>query len=345
MRKTKYFLGVFLVSLALALLPGRAMAIQEYGDVNRSGGVNIDDVTRLIDDLLAGQTTILDDVNGDLEVNIVDVTVLIDYLLSRKWIFNLYYPPVPDSAMVVTVNGASFAMMPVKGGIYYPYQYGGGSPLGFYVTLSDFYLGMTEVTFELWEAVMGSRPVTSMTYKAKPNQAIEFVSFRDCKAFIARLNELTGMEFRLPTYDQWTYAALGGQWTHGYNYAGSDDIDEVAWYDGNRPDIFERYRQQWSWASYSMPVGMKKPNELGIYDMSGNVFEMIEWSEIGDGENYVELDPESTRNIWRLGGNVIEDVSYCIIHCPSTTNWLLNQDDIRKANGLRLCLQASSLNL
>ena len=125
------------------------------------------------------------------------------------------------------------------------------------VTLSSFYISKYEVTQELWQAVMGSNP---SLFKGDLQRPVECVSWNDCQTFIRKLNELTGEQFRLPTEAEWEYAARGGQKSRGYLYSGSNDIADVAWYDDNSGDG-------------THPVGRKQPNELGLYDMSGNVYE------------------------------------------------------------------------
>ena len=124
------------------------------------------------------------------------------------------------------------------------------------VTLSSFSIGKYEVTQEEWEAVMGSNPSESKGSKLP----IENVSWNDCQEFIHKLNLLTGKKFRLPTEAEWEYAARGGKYSHDYMYAGSNDIGNVAWYSGNSGNKMHE-------------VGQKQPNELGLYDMSGNVWE------------------------------------------------------------------------
>ena len=124
------------------------------------------------------------------------------------------------------------------------------------VTLSDFYIGKYEVTQAQWRAVMGSNP---SSFKGD-NLPVENVSWNDIQKFIQKLNAQTGKEFRLPTEAEWEYAARGGSKSRGYKYSGSNNIGDVAWYSGNS-------------GSKTHPVGQKQPNELGIYDMSGNVWE------------------------------------------------------------------------
>ncbi len=187
-------------------------------------------------------------------------------------------PPVPpkfpelEAKRSFTVNGVSFAMIGVLGGTFTmgatPEQKDPDSdekPVH-QVTLNDYYIGETQVTQELWKAVMGSNP----SYFKGDNLPVETVSWNDCQEFIKKLNALTGLRFRLPSEAEWEFSARGGTKSRGYQYSGSDNIDEVAWYWENSGEF--------KWLGFkdtrsTHPVAKKKPNELGIYDMSGNVWE------------------------------------------------------------------------
>ena len=125
------------------------------------------------------------------------------------------------------------------------------------VTLSSFYICKYEVTEALWTAVMGSNP---SKYPLGDNYPVEQVNWYDCQDFVEKLSELTGRHFRLPTEAEWEYAARGGQRSRGYRYSGSYNLDEIGWHVGNAHH-------------YKREVGTKKPNELGLYDMTGNVSE------------------------------------------------------------------------
>lgn len=166
-----------------------------------------------------------------------------------------------QETIVININGVSFTMVKVKGGSFMM-----GTPAevrddkydekpAHKVTLSTYYIGQTEVTLGLWSAVM------DINHSQYVNSPVELVSWYECLEFIERLNQLTGKHFRLPTEAEWEYAARGGRKSKGYKYSGSDDIDAVAWFDGNDREEGTHL------------VAQKKPNELGLYDMSGNVAE------------------------------------------------------------------------
>ena len=168
-----------------------------------------------------------------------------------------------QNIVTFSVNGVSFKMIQVHGGTFtmgatneqIADAYENEKP-PHPVTLSSFSIGETEVTQSLWRAVMERNP-SHFSGSIRP---VENVSWDDCMEFITNLNALTGESFRLPTEAEWEFAARGGNESRGYKYSGSNTIDDVAWY------IFNSN-------SATHNVATKQPNELGIYDMSGNVSE------------------------------------------------------------------------
>lgn len=168
-------------------------------------------------------------------------------------------PETPEGN-IYTVKGVSFVMVPVEGGTFKMGSTERGSDENespvHNVTLNTFSIGQTEVTQELWTAVMGSNPSQWVGNKLP----VEKVSWNDCQTFITKLSQLTGKTFRLPTEAEWEYAARGGNKSRGYKYSGSNTFDGVAWSYGNSN-------------GKTHEVATKQANELGLYDMSGNVEE------------------------------------------------------------------------
>ena len=176
---------------------------------------------------------------------------------------------------LLNVNGVLYKMTLVDGGTFQMGSNNGASdekPVHS-VTLNDYYIGQTEVTQALWKAVTGTNP---SNWKGD-DLPVEKVSWKDCQTFIAKLNQQTGQKFRLPTEAEWEYAARGGNKSKGYQYAGSNTLGDVAWYDNN-----SGYKTH--------PVATKQPNELNLYDMSGNV---LEWCQDWYDENYYKNSPSS----------------------------------------------------
>ena len=162
------------------------------------------------------------------------------------------------SGRVITIpvkNGVSIEMVRVKSGSF---DMGNvfDEPIHRVTLTNDYYLGKYEVTQALWKTVMGNNP----SFFKEDNNPVEQVSWDDCQIFIEKLNALTGFHFRLPTEAEWEYAESGGRKSRGYRYSGSNTLGDVAWHNGNS-------------GSKTHTVGTKQPNELGIYDMTGNVAE------------------------------------------------------------------------
>lgn len=214
----------------------------------------ITNVTDVVDAVLRNDQDPKYDINKDGKVDIKDVTAAVDNVLNGD--------DEQGGENVITVNGVTFTMIPVEGGTFRmgavitaPGAYTFEKP-DHDVTLSDFKIGQTQVTQDLWEAVMGSNP---SRFKGA-QLPVEQVSWDDCQAFIAKLNEMTGKNFRLPTEAEWEYAARGGNKSQGTMFAGGANCPDVAWCSTNADNTTHE-------------VAQKQGNELGLYDMSGNVNE------------------------------------------------------------------------
>lgn len=227
-----------------------------------------------------------------------------------------------ESTLDFIVDGVIFTMVFVQGGTF---TMGAtseqGSDVGsderpaHSVTVSDFYVGKYEVTQAQWEAVMGSNP----SYFKGDNLPVESVSWNDAQEFILKLNALTGKKFRLPTEAEWEYAARGGSKSKGYKYAGSNNIDDVAWYWKNSGVRF--LSGEWDDDKIknnhckTHAVGTISPNELGLYDMSGNVWELCsDWygsSYYGNSPSNDPQGPSSGSGRVLRGGGWYYSSSYC----------------------------------
>jgi len=201
-----------------------------------------------------------------------------------------------------TVNGVSFEMVAVERGTFMM-----GSNDGYEdekpvhrVTLDDYYIGKTQVTASFWLMIelasLGEQ--VDMTKRDLNNLPIVQISWNDIRIFLMTLNELTGKKYCLPTEAEWEFAARGGNQSKGYIYAGSNNIDDVAWYDKNT-----RWNDNRTKVPRLNPVAMKKPNELGLYDMSGNVKELC--SDIYDETFYLISDSKNPSGPNSDGLNVI----------------------------------------
>ena len=172
-----------------------------------------------------------------------------------------------SSILPFTVNGVTFKMVKVDGGTFTMGATNEQASDAFdnekpahSVTLSSYYIGQTEVTQALWTAVMKTNP----SFNKGENKPVDNVSYHDCQIFIIKLNNITNLHFSLPTEEQWEYAARGGNKSHGYVYSGGNNISEVAWINNDGEDSIN---------IGSHVVASFRPNELGIYDMSGNISE------------------------------------------------------------------------
>lgn len=246
------------------------------GDVDNDGSVTIGDVTAMIDLLLSEETPnnlAAVDMNGDNDFAINDLTTLIDQLLD-------------DTAGSITtgssarreflINCCHFNIIKVDGGTFMMGLEGDDLATPVHqVTLSDYHIGETEVTQALWTAVMHSNPSYNQSSDDRP---VENMDWYACQEFVNKLSAMTGENFSLPTEAQWEFAARGGNKSLGYIYSGSNNLDEVAWYNSNS-------------GNSTHPVAMKKANELGLYDMSGNVFEWCQ-DYLGNYTSEAQIDPQ-----------------------------------------------------
>ena len=208
------------------------------------------------------------------------------------------------SNRTVRVGDVEFEMVYVEGGTF---TMGGTSEQGsdaygfekpvHSVTLSGFHIGKHEVTQGLWREVMGENPSYNKSGDSYPE---ERVSWEDCQEFVRKLNARTGLKFRLPTEAEWEYAARGGRKSRGYKYSGSNSLGDVAWYRDNSGDK-------------THPVGRKSPNELGLYDMSGNVWEWCQdwYGSYGSSSQTDPAGPSNGSDRVLRGGSCSYDARYC----------------------------------
>ncbi len=267
------------------------------------------------------------DCNEDGNVTIADVTTLIDYLLRGSW-EEVPTQPADGDVFTYYVNSVPFNMVYVEGGTFWmgatdeqAGDYSGDETPVNRVHLSSYYIGQTEVTQELWREVMGTNPSNFLGNIKRP---VEQVTWNDCQTFLTRLNELTGMNFRLLTEAEWEFAARGGNKSQGYKYAGGNTIGTVAWYISNASNT-------------THPVATKAPNELGLYDMSGNVDEWVNdrYGVYTSGEKTDPTGPTTGSSRVNRGGGWDGGATYCRVSyrgngMPTSTSYHL---------GLRLALK------
>lgn len=219
-----------------------------------------------------------------------------------------------------TVNKISFDMIAVEGGSFMMDDQ-------YKVTLSRYYIGRTVVTQALWKIIMGKNPSSYIG----DHLPVQHLSWRDCQIFITQLNQLTGKKYSLPTEAQWEFAARGGILSKGYKYAGSNNIDDVAWYfDNNLSDLIQ-------------PVAQKAPNELGLFDMSGNVWEWCQ-DYLGEYPHFPIIDPtgpefDEESNTWHVrvlrGAGWFRSAEECAISYRGGEDFEYSASDM----GLRIVLK------
>ena len=239
---------------------------------------------------------------------------------------------------IVVVNGISFKMIYIEAGTFImgatEEQAGASaneSPAHQVTLTKDYYLGETEVTQALWYAVMGQKPTSdgsawSSTYGLGDNYPAYNISWNDCQEFISKLNKFTGLTLRLPTEAEWEYAARGGnKATTQTLYSGSNTIGDVAWYDGNS-------------SSSTHAVAGKSANALGLYDMSGNVWEWCnDW--YGSYSSGAQTDPTGpSSGSFRVlrGGSWFRDATGCRV----AYRYGISVSSRYYYNGMRLALTA-----
>ena len=231
-----------------------------------------------------------------------------------------------DNITIPVKDGISIDMVRVEAGTFtmgatpeMVNSYGYEKPAHQVTLTNDYYIGKYEVTQALWKVVMGNNP---SCFKGD-NLPVENVCWDDCQKFISKLNSITGKNFRLPTEAEWEYAACGGKKSRGYQYSGSNNLSDVAWYTDNS-------------GSKTHTVGSKQANELGIYDMSGNVYEWCQdW--FGSYSSSSQVNPTGANSgfsrVYR-GGSWLNAAWGC---CSSYRNSYA--PDFRNGNlGLRLVL-------
>jgi sulfatase modifying factor 1 len=244
---------------------------------------------------------------------------------------NLVFPPDLDMAFVAGTPASE------------PFMFGDQQAM----QIPDFYIAKTETTQALWNVVMGEDGSRFM-YKGE-QQPAEHVSWADCQVFIQKINEKFNSTFRLPTETEWEYAARGGQqWRDGFHFAGSDNMDESGWFEGNAGPYTDmaviaqlRNRDK---LTIAHPVGQKKPNQVGLYDMNGNLWE---WCQDWFVRDTNEIPKDGSAYKLTTGSKVLRGGCHHngAVHCTNTMRYEIPPDSFDGCIGFRLaCDRLSAEN-
>ena len=255
------------------------------------------------------------------------VVLLCASIVTHSPLFSLQSLRAQDSVLTMQLpDGPSFEMVRVEGGTFTmgatdndPEAWDDETP-AHQVTLSSFRIGQTEVTQALWQAVMGTNP---SYFTGDLQRPVEQVTWVDCEQFITKLNQMTGKNFRLPTEAEWEFAALGGTASHDFMYSGSNNANEVAWHRGNAQEKMH-------------PSALLAHNELGLYDMSGNVWEWCAdyYGEYPDGHVNNPTGPATGEKRVVRGGSFSYEAAYSRCKCRNC----LSPNNNSFAVGLRLAM-------
>ncbi len=288
----------------------------------------------ILNDLLIGEHSISLKKSG-----YNDLTQTVEVKENETTEVNLTLNDIPvvmdEKTFTVTGNGKSvtFKMKLVKAGTFQMGSTTGESnekPVHSVTLTSDYYMGETEVTQALWYAVMGKTIINQCNMADQyylrgigVNYPAYCISYEDCEQFLTKLNQMTGQSFRFPTEAEWEYAARGGSKGKGYTYSGGNDIGDVAWYKGNSGEG-------------THAVKTKSPNELGLYDMSGNVWEWCQdrYGSYPSSAQTNPTGPSSGSNWVERGGSWSNDATDCRTARRDYVRPAFRRDDL----GLRLAM-------
>lgn len=317
----------FLLAIVTVFFTSLALNAVVKGVVNGDGYCTAADVTALYNWILFNDASNLEcgDQNNDGSITAADVTAVYNIILGLT---------LPYDVTEYTINGVTFKMVTVDGGSFRmgatdeEIDTGDASPYDYPahdVTLTTYSIGQTEVTGQLWDAVMGTNYFNNSTEPAY------YITLTNIEEFIAKLNEATGLKFRLPTEAEWEFAARGGLRTHGYKYSGGDDLYSIAWFSGNVDN-------DWT----PRVVAQKDPNELGLYDMSGNVAEWCQdWyssTYYSESPAYNPQGPSSGSKRVLRGGRLLHHAPYMRVDYRDSQDPDVLYEQSASLEGMRLVL-------